>query len=350
MSRTMRSIGGLGWVAIAVCLAFLPACQQNNSGKPKVAFITNNPESFWTIAEAGCDKAAKEFNVEVVFRRPANGAAEQTEIINTLKNQDIKAMAISVINPKGQSAHIDEVAAKMPVITQDNDAPDTKRLCYIGTNNYLAGRSVGQMVKEALPNGGTIAVFVGQLEPLNARQRRQGLLDELADKPVLADINSFESSPDKETYGKYKLHGTFTDQPEGTQKAVENSKDVLTALSDEKDVCMIGLWAYNAPAILTAAKDKGKLGKIKVIGFDEDEATLNAIADGSIVGTVVQDPFGFGYESVKMLASLAKGDKSVLPKDGIFYVPHRVITKEGGKDRIPVEKFRKDLKEMLEKK
>lgn len=346
----MRSLRGLGWMAIAVWLAFLPACQQSNSGKPKVAFVTNNAEPFWTIAEAGCKKAEKEFNVEVVVRMPANGASEQTEIINTLKNQDIKAMAISVINPKGQSSHIDEVAAKMPVITQDNDAPDTKRLCYIGTNNYLAGRAVGQLVKEAMPEGGTIAIFVGQLEPLNARQRRQGVLDELADKAAPADINVFESSLDKEAYGKYRLHGTFTDQPEGTQKAVENAKDVLTALSDEKDICMIGLWAYNAPAILTAAKDKGKLGKIKIIAFDEYEATLNGIADGTILGTVVQDPFGFGYESVKMLASLAKGDKSVLPKDGIFYVPHRVITKEGGNGRIPVEKFSKDLKEMLEKK
>jgi ribose transport system substrate-binding protein len=350
MSRTMRSLRGLGLIAITLCLGTLPACQQSGSGKPKVAFITNNPESFWTIAEAGCRKAEKEFNVEVIFRRPSGGAADQTEIINTLKNQDIKAMAISVINPKGQSAHIDEVAAKMPVITQDNDAPDTKRLCYIGTNNYLAGRSVGQMVKEALPNGGTIAIFVGQLEPLNARQRRQGVLDELAGKDAPADINVFESSPDKQAYGKYKLHGTFTDQPEGTQKAVENSKDVLTALSDEKDVCLIGLWAYNAPAILTAAKDKDKLGKIKIIGFDEDAATLKGIADGTILGTVVQDPFGFGYESVKMMASLAKGDKSGLPKDGIFYVPHRVITKDGGNGRIPVEKFTKDLNEMLGKK
>ena len=347
----MRSLRILGLLTVALFLAALPACRQNSSGKAKVAFVTNNPESFWTIAEAGCRKAEGEFNVEVVFRRPSSGdSAEQTEIINTLKNQDIKAMAISVINPKGQSAHLDEIAAKMPLITQDNDAPQTKRLCYIGTNNYLAGRSVGEMVKEVLPNGGVIAIFVGQLEPLNARQRAQGVLDELDGQPAPEDINSIEISKNKMEFGKYRLHGIFTDQPEGIQKSVENTKDVLTALAGEKDICLIGLWAYNPPAILTACKDKEKLGKVKIIGFDEDAATLKGIADGYIYGTVVQDPFGFGYESVKMMAALAKGDKSVVPEGGIKYVPHRVITKEGGKGRIPVEQFSKDLDALLGKK
>ncbi len=77
---------------------------------------------------------------------------------------------------------------------------------------------------------------------------------------------------------------------------------------------------------------------------------MQGIADGSIYATVVQQPFVFGYESVKMMAALARGDSSKLPADGIRYVPHRVITKDGGKDRVPVEKFRRELEEMLAKK
>ena len=63
-------------------------------------------------------------------------------------------MAVSVINPKGQNAHLKEVAAKMPLLTQDNDAPNSGRVCYLGTNNYAAGRAVGQLVREVLPDGG----------------------------------------------------------------------------------------------------------------------------------------------------------------------------------------------------
>ena len=73
---------------------------------------------------------------------------------------------MSVINPKDQSGYLDEVANKVPLICQDNDAPQTKRLAYIGTDNYKAGRAAGRLVKEALGDaGGTVVIFVGSLEP-----------------------------------------------------------------------------------------------------------------------------------------------------------------------------------------
>lgn len=334
---------------LGISLAFLPACG-STSGKPKVAFVSNNPEEFWTIAEAGCRKAESELDVEVVFRRPAKGdAALQKEIIDALLIQNIKAIAVSVIDPKNQTPYLDEIAAKVPLITQDNDAPDSKRLCYIGTNNYTAGRAVGKLVKESMPEGGTVAIFVGSLDALNARQRRQGVLDELADAPAPPDINQFERAADSGMFGKYKLHGTFTDQPEGVQKAKQNATDVITQLGGTPNICMVGLWAYNPPAILSAVTDSGKAGQIKIVGFDEDKATLEGIANGHVYATVVQDPFGFGYDSVKLMAALAKGDRSGLPKDGIKYVPHKVITRDGGPDRVAVKEFRDELDAILKK-
>ena len=349
----MKPLPAFVWCAVVVLLLPIAACNRGGSDgpggdKPRVAFVTNNAEAFWTIAEAGSKKAEKEFGVELVFRKPSSGdPAVQKEIIDNLLGQDIKAIAISVIDPKGQRSHLNEVAAKVPVVTQDNDAPDSKRLCYIGTNNYLAGREVGKLVKEALPDGGTIAIFVGQLEPLNARQRRQGVLDELADAAPPANLTDFPISPDTGKYGKYTLFGTLTDQPIGGQKAKENATDALTKLGDEKNLCFIGLWAYNPPAILSAVKDAGKAGQVKIIGFDEDTATLRGIQDGHVYATVVQNPFMFGYEAVKIMADLAKGDKSKLPKDGILFVPHRVVTKDGGKDRLAADAFRKELEGLL---
>lgn len=345
----MNPLRPLGWLAAGLLLAVTTGCQQGPA-RTKVAFVTNNPETFWTIAQKGCAKGEKEFGVEVVFRLPDSGdAARQTQLIDSLLNQDIKALAVSVINPDGQSKYLKDIAAKLPLITQDNDAPDSGRLCYIGTNNYKAGRAVGQLIKEVLPDGGVLAVFVGQTEPLNARQRRQGMLDELAGDPEPKDINNIDYGKDGAIYGKYRLHRTYTDQPIGSQKSTENASDALTDLAEEKNLCFIGLWQYNPPAIFTAVKDKDKLGKVKIVGFDEHEATLQGIIDGHIYGTVVQNPYEFGYQAVRMMASLANGDHSVLPKDGILYVPHRVITKDGGKDRIPATTFRKELNELLGK-
>jgi ribose transport system substrate-binding protein len=151
--------------------------------KIKVAFVSNNTHEFWSIAEAGTRKAAADLGVEVIFKRPKSGtAADQKAIIEDLMTQGVQAIAISVIDPENQIEFLNSIAEKIPLITQDNDAPKTKRRCYIGTDNITAGHAVGKMVKEALPDGGAIAIFVGQPDPLNAKQRQQGVLDELAGK------------------------------------------------------------------------------------------------------------------------------------------------------------------------
>ena len=75
---------------------------------------------------------------------------------------------------------------------------------------------------------------------------------------------------------------------------------------------MIGLYAYNPPAILEALRAGALVGKVKIVGFDENPETLKAIAAGEIEGTVVQDPFNYGYKSVEVLAAVARGDNSKL--------------------------------------
>src|SRR5262249_53295635 len=159
--------------------ALLPAC--GGPAKTRVGFVTNNPAEFWNIAEAGAKKAAAEFDVEVLFRRPPQMTPDkQREIIDSLLAQQVSAMAVSVINPKEQTDYLNMISEKVPLVTFDTDAPHSKRLCYIGTQNYEAGKAVGQLVRKALPDGGVIAIFVGDTAPLNAQERRQGVLDELA--------------------------------------------------------------------------------------------------------------------------------------------------------------------------
>lgn len=327
-------------------IAIIPACAPSKPtlapalNWPKVAFVSNNPDPFWSIVEAGCSKAGTENTVEVIFKKPSSGnAAEQKEIIDSLIGQNIKAISVSVIDPNNQTAYLDEVAAKVPLLAVDNDAPKSKRRAYIGTNNYAAGRTAGKLVKEAMPEGGVVSLFVGQTEALNARQRCQGVLDELADAPNLPDPNNVPALPTgSKQYGKYNLHKIDTDQPGGEQICKEKATNSLIELDKEPNVCFVGLWAYNPPAILGAVTDQKKLGKVKIVGFDENPVTLDGIEAGHIVGTVVQDPFGFGYESVKAMAALAKGQTDSGP--AVRAVPHRIVTKTGGDGRLTVQDYR----------
>jgi ribose transport system substrate-binding protein len=336
-------------------LALVPGCNNQNAGKIKVAFVTNNPKEFWLFAEAGAAKGAEEAGVELSFRRPPNGtAAEQKEIIDALLAQGVKAIAISVINPENQTDYLNEIAERVPVLAVDNDADKSKRRCYIGTDNVKGGRQVGKLVREAMPDGGVVALFVGQIEPINARERVQGVLAELG---IPLDGN-------KSADGKYRLHRKDPDSTDlagipytdnvSDRVAEENAVAALAKLKkgNEKSVCLVGLWAYNPPALLRAVQgleDKQWARGVRIVGFDEHLDTLKGIEDGLIHGTVVQNPYEFGHKSVKVMAALARGEKVDLPADGKDYIPERIVTRDGGAGRLKAAEFRVVVQKLLGK-
>lgn len=223
-------------------------------GRTTVAYITNGIDPFWTIAAAGAKKAAKDLDVNVLLRFPPKGAADQKSMIEALMvKDDVSGIAVSPIDPKNQAELLNGIGDKKHYITHDADAPSTNRKCYIGMNNYDAGRMAGQLVKEALPEGGKVMIFVGRLGQLNAEQRRQGLIDELLDRsrdPTRRD------EPGKEIKGeKYTIVGTLTDNFDKA-KAKQNAQD---AISKHPDLgCMVGLFAYNPPLCLQAVKAAGR--------------------------------------------------------------------------------------------
>lgn len=300
--------------------------------KPRIAYVTNGVDPFWTIAAKGANDGAAEAHAEVTVIFPS-GAEDQQQKIQDLLVRGIDGIAISPIDAKNQTPLINQAAAQVPVITHDADAPESERLMYIGVDNYDAGRMCGQLVKEALPNGGKVAIFVGRLEQDNAAKRRQGVIDELLDRPK--DPNRFDPAGTEIKGDKYTIVATLTDQFDRA-RAKANAEDMLSLHPDLG--CMVGLFAYNPPLCLEALRSQGKLGKVQVVGFDEQAGTLQAIKDGHCHGTVVQNPYEYGRQSVKVLAALVRGDKSVIPQDKFMDIPARQIRKGD------VDEFWADLK------
>lgn len=316
-----------------------PAGAEAKPGKKlKIAYVTNGIDPFWNNAAAGVRAGEKEFNIQCEVHMPPKGIVDQKRMIETLLAQNIDGIAVSPIDAKNQTDLINEAAKRTSVITHDSDAPESQRLCFIGMDNYKAGRSAGKLVKEILPDGGKLMIFVGRLEQLNAQQRRQGVIDELLDRPAQAlGKMTFDPNGAPLTGGKYTILDTRTDNFDYA-RAKANAEDAMTKTPDL--ACMVGLFAYNVPSCLQAVKEANKLGKIKLVSFDEQEPTLQGIADGHIHGTVSQQPYLYGYHSVRVLAGLARGDKSVLPKDGFLEVPIVEVRKDN------VEKFRQELKKL----
>ncbi len=320
-------------VALAAVFACVPACNRR-SDKIKIGVVTNCTADFWSICEAGANKAAQEYDVDLQFRQPekAFDASVQMPIVEAWAKQGLSGIAVSVIDPKGQTVDLTRIAKKIPLITMDNDADQTGRLCYIGIDNYEGGKAVGRLVKKALPNGGTVAVFIGSTKSANGKARTQGVLDELAGQKDAQGVEAnHPAKPDLHgrKFGNFFLIDGEAKEDGSPGNAAATAGGVLGRVQDLPNLCMVGLYAYNPPAILEVAKAKAMGGKIKIIGFDEDWETLKGIAAGEIEATVVQDPFMYGYKSVAALAAHAKGDDSKLVKDAI---PYRVVTKDGGPD------------------
>ena len=101
---------------------------------------------------------------------------------------------------------------------------------------------------------------------------------------------------------------------------------------------MVGFYSYNPPKIYEALQAAGKLGEITVIAFDEDPITLGAVRDGHFAGTVVQQPFEWGYQGMLLMARYLEGDHSGIPEDGLIIVPTRVI------DKANVDAFEAELR------
>jgi ribose transport system substrate-binding protein len=293
-------------VSIIFFLLFIPlisiSCLRRGAD---IAFVTNNTAPFWTIARKGVEKADSELpNLSVDFKMPADPtAAEQKRIIDDLLAKGVRGIAISPVDPANQTQLIDNAVKQAFVVTQDSDAPNSQRACYLGTDNVEAGRQAGRLIKEVLPQGGKIMIFVGKLDARNAQERKQGI------EEILKDTN-------------ITIIDTKTDDVDQT-RAKANVADTLVQYPDI--ACLVGLWSYNGPAILNAVREAGKLGKIKIVCFDEDDQTLQGIKDGWIYATVVQQPYEFGYQSVHLIAKALEGDRSGIPGNKLKIIPTLII-------------------------
>jgi ribose transport system substrate-binding protein len=318
-------------------LTGLSACRDGAESFPRYAFVTNGVAEFWTIAEAGARQAGGDLGVDVTVLMPGS-LSDQKQMLEDAVTRGYEGVAVSPIDSSNQTDMLNQVAAATKLVTHDSDAPDSDRLAYIGMDNYKAGRLCGQLLKEALPQGGEIMILIGRMEQDNSRKRRQGVIDELLNRPE--DPERFDPPAEVVEGNGFKVLGTLTDGFD-LSKAKANAEDALSRYPEID--AMVGLFAYNPPAILQALEQAGKLNTVKVVGFDEDSQTLAGIAAGTVHGTVVQNPYEYGYQSVKVLKAVAAGDMSVIPEGAFIHIPGRQIRKDN------VEAFTKDLNAKLGK-
>lgn len=320
--RVYRTIGWLlaGWAGLVVA-----GCDQKKPGgesRPKLVFITAGTGDFWNLVRIGAQAGANDYQADVEILTPAT-ADEQRRMVSDCLARGIDGIAISTIDPDSEAELVREAAEKIKLVTFEVEVAGSKRIAHVGTNHYDAGRLGGTLLKDALPGGGTVAILAGSIDRENDRRRRQGLIDELMDRPYNPD--SFDN-PDAPIEGvRYQVVETCFDAFD-TQRTQLNVRAVMSR--NRRLGAIVGLCDYTAPAIINALGSRA--GKdVEVVGFDADNDTLLAIRAGRCFGTVVRNPYRGGYESIRILAGVLGHDPNALPPGGVLSIAPRLVHLNG---------------------
>src|SRR5262249_4214946 len=152
-------------VAFAACSKEPGTNANRGAARPRFAFVTNGASEFWVVAAAGVAHAEQEVGIDAVVRTLSTGTVdEQKSKIEDALASGVDGIAVSPVDPDNMTALLDQAAQRPLLVTHDSDAPKSKRLCFIGVDNYDAGRLAGRMIEEACPQGGAVVLFVANID------------------------------------------------------------------------------------------------------------------------------------------------------------------------------------------
>ncbi|HTQ49918.1 MAG TPA: substrate-binding domain-containing protein [Candidatus Acidoferrales bacterium] len=304
---------------LALCaVVLLPGCGNNASPKKvRLVFVGGSPDNYWSIVQLGCDFATRQFtDVDLDFRYLENGTTPaQQELLGALVTNGVDGIAISPIDPDSQTDFLNKIAASTVLVCADSDAPQSKRQCYIGADNVVAGTQAAELLKAALPQGGKIVLFISYTNAENTKDRIQGIQNGLVGSSI-------------------KIVATMVDGA-ASDIAQKNAEDALAKYPDL--VGMACLNGYQGPAVLTAVRHAARAGQVKIVCFEDYSATMDGIASGDIYGTIVENPLRIGFQTIARMEKYLHGDKTQFA-DGKVFIPSQPITKANLADYLAVQR------------
>lgn len=271
---------------------------------PKLAFVTGGSGPYWQLTAAGARAAQLEYGCDLEVEMPEDeeNLQQQMAILTQLQFDELDGVALSPLDADGQTPFINRVQQQTNVVTFDSDAPLSARRGHVGTSNYGAGVTCAELVQEALGEGGKVLVLLANLTKENLIDRKSGF-EEVIRRNVAAKSLE-EETPD------LNLIGFLTDEGD-VEKVKEN---IITALAEHPDLaCIVGMNAMHGPIIVDTLKSNDRIANVTIVAFDEEEGTLAGIEAGHIYATIAQDPYKYGFETIRLLCSLHRQGGSEVP-------------------------------------
>lgn len=284
-------------LAFCVLLAFLVSCGSAHDQDEKYFLVSTNVKiPYWQAGSAGLFQAATQLKVRSEFAGPDtyDPKAEQKAFQDAVRSKPT-GILVSVADPSLLKDDIDQaVAAGIPVITVDSDAPASKRLLFIGTDNYHAGQTGGQRLAKEMNGKGNVVVFTIP-EQANLKERLRGYRDAL------------------EAFPQIKIT-RVVDMKGDSRVAFDTATEVLGQDKKERTDAFVCLEALAGKEVATVVSQHAVKDKI-ILAMDTDEDTLLWIQKGVIVATISQKPYTMSFVGLKILDDLYHHKLSSLTAD-----------------------------------
>ncbi len=263
-----------------------------------IAKSQSNP--FFAPSHTGAIDAAAELskklgtNIKIEWRTPVSeDAQKQAEAIEQLVASGADGIALAASDAKILKSAVDSAIAKgVPIVTFDSDVPDSKRLAYVGVDNFSFGQGIARELAKSMGGKGTIAILAGNQTANNLQDRVRGVKDVIS--------KEFKDIKVKDAY----YH------PENPQDSVKTVEQVQAANPDITGWAMVGGW----PLMTANALDKVK-GKAKVVAADALQAQIEYVKKGEVEVLLAQPVYDYGFTAVTILMDKIVANKS--PKDPI---------------------------------
>lgn len=310
-------------IALAM-LAPVLSCGNGHGGETYLLITTNTKIPYWQSAGAGFAQAGDRLGVAYAVQGPDtyDAAGERDSFENAIQKKPT-GILVSVANPATIKDSIDKaIGAGIPVITIDSDAPESKRLFFIGTNNYQAGITGGKRLAQELKGRGTVVVFTMPSQP-NLDERLRGYKAALEGSPQIKIAHIVDIKGDPRV--AFDSTGQFL---------ANDKKEHIDAF-----VCLEALSGKEVASVLDSYHEKGRT----IIAMDTDQDTLQWIQKGVIAATISQKPFTMAYVGLMMLDNLHHQPPKSLDEDWahdtLAPVPAFVDTGSALVDKSNVDSF-----------
>jgi ribose transport system substrate-binding protein len=314
------------YYALLVCASVLPlvncGSSQHDAGEKYYLVATNVKVPYWQQAASGLVRSASQLKVhaEMVGPETYDPKAQRDEFVRLLGKKPA-GILISVADPNVMQPEIDNAISQgIPVITIDSDAPNSKRLMFIGTDNYKAGMMAAEVAVKQLGGKGNVVVYTIP-EQANLNQRLNGYKEVFARHPNIRIVDTVD------------MKGDPTIAFDRTKEIIEKNVKV------DGFVCLEAIACPEVAEVLERARVTGRV----VVAMDTDQRTLEGIQKGSISATVAQKPYTMAFVGLKLLDDLHHRPPESLTanfaQDSLSPLPSVVDTGITLVDRSNVDQF-----------